>query len=79
METGEAKELLSFDELGSSEHATPLAKAFEYAERAEYMYIAPGQATVSALLALFWLKVAELEAKGVHGDETPGLEPASTE
>ncbi|HYY48659.1 MAG TPA: hypothetical protein VFA17_08245 [Thermoplasmata archaeon] len=37
----------------------------EYAERAEYMYIAPGQATVSALLALFWLKVAELEGRGL--------------
>ncbi len=44
---------MSFDGLGSSEQATPLAKAFEYAERAEYMFIAPGQATVCALLALF--------------------------
>jgi len=44
---------------------TPIAKAMEYAERAEYMHIAPGQATVSALLALFWLKVAELESRGL--------------
>jgi hypothetical protein len=42
-----------------------MAKAMDYAERAEYMYIAPNQATVSALLALFWLKVAELEARGL--------------
>ena len=45
----------------------------DYAERAEYMYIAPGQATVSALLALFWLKVAELEG---HGAPEKGTEPA---
>lgn len=43
----------------------------EYAERAEYMYIAPGQATVSALLALFWLKVAELEGRGRLEDTAP--------
>jgi hypothetical protein len=30
-----------------------MAKAMDYVERAEYMYIAPGQATVNALLALF--------------------------
>jgi hypothetical protein len=30
-----------------------MAKAMDYAERAEYMYIAPGQATVNALIALF--------------------------
>ena len=37
----------------------------DYAERAEYMYIAPGQATVNDLIALFWLKVAELEGRGL--------------
>jgi hypothetical protein len=57
--------LLSFDEAGETHAITPMAKAMEYAERAEYMYIAPGQATVSALLALFWLKVAELEGRGL--------------
>ena len=54
--------MLSTDETSHPDSATPIAKAREYAERAENMYIAPGQATVSALLALFWLKVAELEA-----------------
>jgi len=45
--------LLSTDEASLSNASTPMAKAMDYAERAEYMYIAPGQATVSALLALF--------------------------
>lgn len=50
----------------------PLAKAKEYAERAEYMYISPEQAMVSALLALFWLRVAEI---GV-ADEIDGIPTA---
>lgn len=61
---GENK-LLSTDEATRSDASTPWAKTREYAERAEYMYFAPGQATVSAPLALFWLKVAELEAQGM--------------
>ena len=63
--SGEVRKLLSFEEVSPSVAVTPIAKAMEYAERAEYMHIAPGQATVSALLALFWLKVAELESRGV--------------
>lgn len=70
------RRLLSFDEAGGTEALTPMAKAMDYAERAEYMYIAPSQATVSALLALFWLKVAELEARGLldarSAEATPG-------
>jgi hypothetical protein len=56
-----------------------MAKAMEYAERAEYMYIAPGQATVSALLALFWLKVAELEGRGLiptDATDVPAEDPS---
>ena len=53
-----------------------MAKAMEYAERAEYMHIAPTQATVSALLALFWLKVAELERRGmIRTEEVAASEP----
>lgn len=71
--------MLSFDEVRSSEPATPMAKAFDYAERAEYMYIAPGQATVSALLALFWLKVAELESKGLQAAPAIDIDSPPTE
>jgi hypothetical protein len=51
----------------------------DYAERAEYMYIAPGQATVSALLALFWLKVAELEGRGVIEPGVATPDPSDTD
>jgi hypothetical protein len=50
--TGKNK-FLSTNEVSRSNAASPMAKAMDYAERAEYMYIAPGQATVNALLALF--------------------------
>ncbi len=52
-----------------------IGQAIEYAERAEYMYIAPGQATMTALLALFWLKVAELEGKAVPPLESVAEDP----
>ncbi|MGI0150093.1 MAG: hypothetical protein ACREDF_11260 [Thermoplasmata archaeon] len=45
---GEAKALISFEEGSTTDVVAPMAKAMEYVERAEYMYIAPGQATVSA-------------------------------
>ena len=38
----------------------------DYAERAEYMYISPGQAMVSAVLAMFWLRVAELSGEDLR-------------
>ncbi|MCI4372010.1 MAG: hypothetical protein L3J78_05115 [Thermoplasmata archaeon] len=71
--------MLSFDQADSPPATSPMAKAMDYAERAEYMYIAPGQATVSALLALFWLKVAELEGRGVHVGAEAAMDPSSTE
>jgi hypothetical protein len=40
-------------------------KAMGYAQRAEGLMTAPDQAMVYALLALFWLKAAELEAARV--------------
>ena len=73
------KTLLSMDETSRSKPSTPMGKAMEYAERAEYMYIAPGQATVSALLALFWLKVAELEAHGIVETNETNPDPSSDE
>jgi hypothetical protein len=73
------RSLLSFDETGETHAITPMAKAMEYAERAEYMYIAPGQATVSALLALFWLKVAELEGRGLLPPDAATDDPAPDE
>lgn len=51
----------------------------DYAERAEYMHIAPTQATVSALLAIFWLKVAELESRGLQATATAATEPSTSE
>jgi hypothetical protein len=71
--------LLSTDEASLSNASTPMAKAMDYAERAEYMYIAPGQATVSALLALFWLKVAELEARGIVESTDADADPSTDE
>jgi hypothetical protein len=71
--------MLSTDETSRPEAATPIARAREYAERAEYMYIAPGQATVSALLALFWLKVAELEAHGIVEPNEAAADPSADE
>ena len=71
--------MLSTDEASLSNASTPMAKAMDYAERAEYMYIAPGQATVSALLALFWLKVVELEAHGIVEPDDADAEPSTEE
>jgi hypothetical protein len=51
----------------------------DHAERAEYMYIASGKATVSALLALSWLKVAELEAHGIVRPDEGEPDPSTNE
>ena len=69
--------MLSTDEASRSNAASPMAKAMDYAERAEYLYIAPGQATVRALLALFWLKGAKLEAHGIVQPDDAEAEPST--
>jgi len=58
--------VLSLDDASRTEMPTPLARAMDYAERAEYMYISPGQAMVSAVLAMFWLRVAELSGQNLR-------------
>jgi hypothetical protein len=42
-----------------------MEKALTLAENAESGHSTPVQAQVNALLAVFWLKVVELEAQGV--------------
>jgi hypothetical protein len=48
-----------------------MEKALTLAENAESGHSTPVQAQVNALLALFWLKVVELEAQGVKIPEKP--------
>jgi hypothetical protein len=48
-----------------------MEKALNLAENAESGHSTPVQAQVNALLALFWLKVVELEAQGVKICEKP--------
>lgn len=48
-----------------------MEKALNLAENAESGHSTPVQAQVNALLALFWLKVVELEAHSVKICEKP--------
>jgi hypothetical protein len=48
-----------------------MERALTLAENAESGHSTPVQAQVNALLALFWLKVVELEAQGVEIPKKP--------